>query len=391
MTETGGSSVTTEEIMASPDEDRRNSLKPSVLILGGCGFIGRNFVHHLVSNNLATKIRVADKTPPQTAWLNKLHKESFAKVEFVSANLINTGSVSKVFDDNGSSFDVVVNLAAQTKYGCTDEVYKEGVLTLSLHCAKEAARRNAKKYIEVSTGQVYTADKKASHEDSKTSPWTGIAKYKLQIEEELPRIEGLNYMIIRPAIVYGIGDRTGVMPRLITAAVYRQLQEKMKLLWTPELKMNTIHVEDLCLAVWHLIQYGQQGHVYNIVDKSDTTQGSMAELVCRIFDIKHDYFGTVISNFARLNMAEIVDDSNDKHFEPWTEACNRDGLQYTPLSPYLHQELLYNKHLYMDGQKLETTGFQLTKPQLTEELLRQMLDDYVSMGLFPKSLAPSLR
>ena len=41
----------------------------------------------------------------------------------------------------------------------SEQVYKEGVLTLSLHCAKEAARRNAKKYIEVSTGQVYTADK----------------------------------------------------------------------------------------------------------------------------------------------------------------------------------------------------------------------------------------
>ena len=39
---------------------------------------------------------------------------------------------------------------------------------------------------------------------------------------------------------------------------------------------------------------------------------------------------------------------------------------------YFDQELLYNKHLYMDGQKLETTGFQLTKPQLTEELLRQV-------------------
>ena len=36
--------------------------------------------------------------------------------------------------------------------------------------------------------------------------------------------------------------------------------------------MNTIHVEDLCLAVWHLIQYGEQGHVYNIVDKSDTSK-----------------------------------------------------------------------------------------------------------------------
>ncbi|XP_038058370.1 uncharacterized protein LOC119729729 isoform X2 [Patiria miniata] len=300
-------------------------------------------------------------------------------------------SVAKVFEDNGKSFDIVVNLAAQTKYGCSDEVYKEGVQKLSLQCAKEAANRHAKKYVELSTGQVYMPDKKASSEDAKMSPWTGIAKYKLQLEGELPHVEGLNYVVLRPAIVYGIGDRAGIMPRLIVAAVYRQLQEKMKLLWTTDLKMNTVHVNDVCLAIWHLIQHGEQGHAYNIVDKSDTTQGSISELVCRIFDIKHDYFGTVISNFARLNMAEIVDDSNDKHFTPWTEACNQDGLQYTPLSPYLHQELLYNKHLNMDGQKLESTGFQLTRPLLTKELLREMLADYVSTGLFPKSLAPSPR
>ena len=44
------------------------------------------------------------------------------------------------------------------------QVYKEGVFSLSLHCAKEAARRHVKKYIEVSTGQVYTADK-VGHEN----------------------------------------------------------------------------------------------------------------------------------------------------------------------------------------------------------------------------------
>ena len=42
-----------------------------------------------------------------------------------------------------------------------------------------------------------------------------------------------------------------------------------------------------------------------------------------------------------------------------------------------NQELLYNKHLYMDGQKLESIGFQLTKPQLTEELLREVYKFHV--------------
>lgn len=35
-------------------------------------------------------------------------------------------------------------------------------------------------------------------------------------------------MIVRPAIVYGIGDRLGLTPRLIVGAVYAHLKEKMK-------------------------------------------------------------------------------------------------------------------------------------------------------------------
>jgi len=68
--------------------------------------------------------------------------------------------------------------------------------------------------------------KKASSEESKLSPWTLVAKYKLKVEEELKNIEGLNYVIVRPAIIYGIGDVDGLTPRLIIGAVYKQLGEK---------------------------------------------------------------------------------------------------------------------------------------------------------------------
>lgn len=40
----------------------------------GVGFIGRNLVQYLVENQLASKIRVADKVPPSTGWLNDRHK-----------------------------------------------------------------------------------------------------------------------------------------------------------------------------------------------------------------------------------------------------------------------------------------------------------------------------
>jgi nucleoside-diphosphate-sugar epimerase len=44
----------------------------------------------------------------------------------------------------------------------------------------------------------------------KVEPWTYIAKFKRQVEEELHNIPGLNFTVVRPAIVYGIGDRHGL-------------------------------------------------------------------------------------------------------------------------------------------------------------------------------------
>lgn len=71
-----------------------------------------------------------------------------------------------------------------------------------------------------------------------------------QVEKELAGIEGLNYTILRPALVYGFGDKVGMTTRLIIGAVYKQLGETMKLLWNSNLSLNTVYVEDLCKAIW---------------------------------------------------------------------------------------------------------------------------------------------
>jgi nucleoside-diphosphate-sugar epimerase len=41
-------------------------------------------------------------------------------------------------------------------------------------------------------------------------PWTYIAKFKRHVEEELYNVPGLHFTVVRPAIVYGIGDRHGL-------------------------------------------------------------------------------------------------------------------------------------------------------------------------------------
>jgi len=137
------------------------SNKPKVLVLGGVGFIGRNFVQYLVDNKLTSFIRVVDKVLPPTAFLGKQHQAALEaeNVEFKQGNLTSPASIEKMFTVDGG-FNIVFNLAAETKYSQTDEVYKEKVLDLSVKCATEAKKHNVDRFVEVSTAQVYEAKKK---------------------------------------------------------------------------------------------------------------------------------------------------------------------------------------------------------------------------------------
>jgi len=294
--------------------------------------------------------------------------------------------LKKMFTLGDGKFDLVFNLAAETKYSQTDEVYKEKVLELSVKCATEAAKQGVERFVEVSTAQIYEAKKKPSKEDSDTKPWTGIATYKLQAEQALRGIQGLKLNIVRPALVYGPGDVTGVSPRLICGAVYRHLGEKMKFLWSADLKLTTVHVHDVCKALWHVATQCPAGESYNLADKTDSTQGTINKHLENIFKIKTGYLGGMVSNMARVSMQSVTESINDKHLRPWSELCKQSGINNTPLTPYLDQELLYNNPLSVDGSKIESTGFTYDHPLLTEQALREQVNYFVEQNLFPSSV-----
>jgi len=292
-------------------------------------------------------------------------------------------SVAKVFTIAGSKFNIVFNLAAETKYGQTDAVYAEKVFDLSIKVGTEAAKQGVDKFIEVSTAQIYEAGKKKAKEGDKTDPWTGIAKYKLKAEEELRKIGGLNLIIVRPAYVYGPGDITSLSPRIICGAVYKHLGEKMKFLWDEKLKINTVHVRDVVKALWHLSQKGAVGSIYNLADKGETDQGDFNEILSKIFGIETGFLGSIVSNLAKLKFDEVTAEVNDKHLKPWSDLAKSHGIVNTPLTPYLDQELLYNNSLSVDGSGIESTGFVYDNPKVTEALIREQIAYFVNQKLFP--------
>lgn len=89
------------------------------------------------------------------------------------------------------------------------QVYKERVLDVAVNCAREASRTGVKRFIHMSTAQVYNSDKVAmwggvkgvvnmweidfqivSHEGSKLDPWTTLAQFHLKAERALEQIDG---------------------------------------------------------------------------------------------------------------------------------------------------------------------------------------------------------
>lgn len=364
--------------------------KPKVLILGGCGFIGRHLVDYLVTNDLAETIKVVDKTPPQMAWLNQRHTAAFdsENVEFCSANLINVASCQNAFKtDDASGWDYVVNCAAETKPGQTDPVYQEGILKLTTNCANEAVKYRVKRFVELSTGSMCSSEKVPQKEDCPVEPWTMVGKYKALTEQELKKVDGLKYMILRLPICYGTGDRKGLTPRLLISGIYKYLNETMKLLWTGSMKMNVVHVEDVCSALWELMQNAQTvGETINVCDDSGATQETISDLLADIFGIKTDYWGVVMSNMTKVDMVGAIEEINDKHLGPWAELCQKDGVLNTPLTPYMDQELLLHKHLNLDNSKLKGFGYQLRRPRITREYLEEIINDFIATNYFPRSI-----
>ncbi|RDL34720.1 NAD(P)-binding protein [Venustampulla echinocandica] len=373
--------------------------KPAVLIVGGLGYIGRFLALYIQKNNLASEVRIVDKTLPQLAWLAPEFDEACSNDKFMQADASKEQSLTRIFDrSNGKQWDYIFNCGGETRNSQDDEVYKVRSLALSVALGKEAAQRGVKAFVELSTGMVYKSDSQPSKEGDKLKPWSKIAVFKLQAEEQLAKIEGLNLIIVRLAHVYGDYASQFVATALSMARVYQDLEEEMKWLWTKDLRVNTVHISDVVRALWDTANWyavKQKPNwddkamgatpIFNIVDQGQTSQGTMAEIIGQLFGIKTGFQGQLISTFARLNMDSVVDDVNDDLLGPWADLLQDAGITRPgPLTPFMEKELLKDTDLSMDGSRLETVvGFKYEKPHITKELVQEMIDSYTRIGWWP--------
>lgn len=368
----------------SAEKERR----PYVLVMGGTGFIGRNLVKWLVDNKQVKKVVVADKTMPAVASMLPHHKEAFEhkRVIFKQSDLSRKAHVERVFKEV-EKFDYVINLCGETRFGMKDADY-ESKCTAPASAVAEMAAGKIKKWVEVSTAQVYKSDKSPSNEDAKLGPWTALAKYRLKAEEAVNATKDLPVVTLRPAYVYGSGDKSSLSPRITCAAVYQEkLKKKMKFLWSKQLLYNTVHVDDVVLAIWAAAKEGKPGSVYNLADETNTSQETLAKLLSSVFKIDTGFLGMMASNVVKMKLDFVAQVANDDHVPGWMTLCNENKILNSPLSPYVDAELLKNNNLCVDGTRIcKELGLKYTVPKLTEKTMKKQIKEFIAGGQFPDIL-----
>lgn len=308
-------------------------------------------------------------------------------------------------------WDYVFNLGGETAWSQAIEIYKLRSQQLSITLAKEAAKRGVGAFVEASTGMVYSSNRTPRQEGDKLKPWIKLARVKLETEQELSKIPGLNLVILRFPHVYGEYESSFIAKALCLARVYQEQEKELKWLWTEDLRINTVYVEDAARALWTAAEWrsrntapssltlsrrstltgkGEEGPapgipVFNIVDHSETSQGALAKIIAEVFNIKTGFQGTLVSQFAKFNLESVVDDLNEDILDPWANILEKNGVTRPgPLSPFLEKELLKDQELSLDGSLFEkTTGFKYEREKFTADGVRGMIDSYKRMGWWP--------
>ena len=110
----------------------------------------------------------------------------------------------------------------------------------------------------------------------------------------------------------------------------------------------------------------------------------MAALIHTIFKIPTGFQGTVISQFARLNLDHVTEDVNEETLDHWAELQKKAGIPSGPISPFMEAELLRDTDLSLDGSKFEKeTGFKYEKLAINESEVRDVIESFKRMQWWP--------
>lgn len=297
----------------------------------------------------------------------------------------------------------MINCGGETRHSQPDDVYEVRSYGLSVALGREVARRGISALVECSTAHVYKPGSSPRKEEDKLQPWHKLAQWKLKASEEQRKIPGLNLVALRLPHVYGPYDSGYYAMGICLARVHLELDKNLELLYTKDLKVNTLYVKDAASAIWTAAEWrAAQGpsapasdgdtaalvpppFIFNVVDHGDTRQEHVAEALSTVFGLKCTFVGSLVSQLAKLNLDDAVDDMNEMTLQVWAELLEKSKIDRPgPISPFVEKDVLKDQDMSIDGSRFESiTGWKPSRERFDAESVREMVESYKRMGWWP--------
>ena len=266
-----------------------------LLVTGGCGFIGANFIRHVLHHKPDWKVLNLDNLTYSANLDNLRDLEDTPQYHLVQGDIRNEGLVSSVLEEN--SVTGIVHFAAESHVDRSIAKSKVFVQTnvegthMLLECAAQYWRKRLShdrsfRFVHISTDEVYGTLGPTGRftEQSPMQPNSPYAATKAAADlmaRAFFETYGLPVLICRPSNNYGPYQYPEkFIPLLVTNLI---LDQPLPIYGKGENVRDWIFVTDTCRAIDRVLEQGKPGQAYNIGGESEWRNIDVAGRLLELF------------------------------------------------------------------------------------------------------------
>jgi dTDP-glucose 4,6-dehydratase len=335
----------------------------NILVTGGLGFIGSNFIRLLLKSGEFDQVINFDKQTYAGNPENLQDLEQENSYHFIQADICDGNSVLQALE--GYEVDAVVNFAAESHVdrsidGPEPFVHTNVVGTLRLlestksYLAEVAGdKRDSFRFLHVSTDEVYGSLKPEDPAFCETTPYAPNSPYSASKASADHLVRAYHHTFRLPVLTTNCSNNYGPYQfpeKLIPLMILNACEGKSLPIYGDGSNIRDwLHVEDHCSGILSVLQKGRVGETYCIGGASEKTNMEVIDTLCNILDTHHpagaphNQLKTFVKDRPGHDHRYAIDFSKIKNELGWQPSYSfEEGLEQTVQWYLNHQEWCEN-------------------------------------------------
>ena len=285
----------------------------NILVTGGCGFIGSNFVRYLLKES-DFKGRVVNVDKLTYAG----NQDNLADIEtdfqdqyvFIKADICDGARIDGIFDDY--SIDTVCHFAAESHVDRSivkpDAFIQTNIVgTFNLLESARSRQKQMVRFHHISTDEVYGSLGREGY-FTETTPYQPNSPYSASKASSDHLVRAYHKTYGLPITISNCSNNYGPYQfpeKLIPLIILNAIDGKSLPIYGDGRNVRDwLYVRDHCTAIWTVMKNGKTGETYNVGGDSEMENIAIVEIICDILDEKN----RLSDNRTRRDLITFVDD-----------------------------------------------------------------------------------